>query len=52
MCYESILQGNWEEHNAFDATHRISANMDLYNCSGMISDLKRVDPNFYQKIQI
>lgn len=33
-CYENILMGNWEKHDAFDATHRLTANMDLYNCSG------------------
>lgn len=35
-CFTKILEGNWEEHNAFDATRRISANMDMYNCSGTI----------------
>lgn len=33
-CYENILRGNWEKHDAFDATHRVAANMDMYNCSG------------------
>jgi len=34
-CYTSILQGDWEKYDAFDATHRVNANMDMYNCSGI-----------------
>ncbi|KAK6354107.1 hypothetical protein TWF730_008525 [Orbilia blumenaviensis] len=33
-CYTEILKGNWENHNAFDAKHRVNAIMDLYNSSG------------------
>ena len=34
-CFKNILNGKWEEYDPFDATHRVSANMDLYDCSGM-----------------
>lgn len=32
--YENILTGSWESYDAFDAAHRTSANMDLYNGPG------------------
>ncbi|KAL9617942.1 MAG: hypothetical protein Q9160_007308 [Pyrenula sp. 1 TL-2023] len=35
--YQSILNGRWEEYDAFDAKHRINANMDLYNGAGACS---------------
>ncbi|CAL8144552.1 unnamed protein product [Orchesella dallaii] len=33
-CFQSILSGEWEKYDPYDATHRVNANMDLYNCSG------------------
>lgn len=35
--YSSILTGNWEMYDAFDARHRVNANMDLYNGAGACS---------------
>lgn len=35
--YRSILEGRWEEYDAFDAKHRINAKMDLYNGAGACS---------------
>jgi hypothetical protein len=32
--YSKILDGRWEEHDAFDVKHRINAKMDLYNGAG------------------
>lgn len=33
-CYQKILDGEWEQYDPFDATHRVNAVMDMYNCSG------------------
>ncbi|KAG2188253.1 hypothetical protein INT44_001006 [Umbelopsis vinacea] len=33
-CYQKILDGNWEEYDPFDATHRVDATMDMYDCGG------------------
>ncbi|CDS03655.1 hypothetical protein LRAMOSA01057 [Lichtheimia ramosa] len=33
-CYTKILQGQWEEYDPFDVTHRVEANMDLYDSPG------------------
>ncbi|KAG0173005.1 hypothetical protein DFQ28_006341 [Apophysomyces sp. BC1034] len=33
-CYAKILEGNWEQHDPFDVTHRIGAEMDMYNSPG------------------
>ncbi|KAI9310701.1 DUF1479 domain protein [Dichotomocladium elegans] len=33
-CYTKILEGKWEEYDPYDVTHRITANMDLYNAPG------------------
>ncbi len=33
-CYTSIFQGHWEENDFFDATHRVRAQMSLYNTIG------------------
>lgn len=38
--YQSILKGNWEKYDAFDAKHRIDANMDLYNGAGSCSTFR------------
>ncbi|OKL61623.1 hypothetical protein UA08_03861 [Talaromyces atroroseus] len=38
--YSKILQGKWEEYDAFDARHRVSAKMDLYNGAGACSMLR------------
>jgi hypothetical protein len=35
--YDSILQGNWEAYDPFDARHRLGATMDLYNGAGACS---------------
>ena len=35
--YHKILEGCWEEYDAFDAKHRIKAKMDLYNGAGACS---------------
>ena len=32
--YQDILKGQWEQYDPFDARHRISANMDLYQGAG------------------
>ena len=32
--YSEILRGRWERYDAFDAAHRVGANMDLYNGAG------------------
>lgn len=33
-CYTEIFNGNWENHDPFDATHRAEAIMDYYNAAG------------------
>ncbi|OZJ05544.1 hypothetical protein BZG36_01674 [Bifiguratus adelaidae] len=33
-CYKSIWDGDWEHYDAYDATHRIEANMDLHTGAG------------------
>ncbi|KAG2202535.1 hypothetical protein INT47_012529 [Mucor saturninus] len=33
-CYTEIFNGNWENHDSFDATHRVEARMDYYNSPG------------------
>ncbi|KAI9363810.1 hypothetical protein BD770DRAFT_380512 [Pilaira anomala] len=33
-CYTKIFEGNWENHDPFDATHRVEARMDYYNAPG------------------
>ncbi|KAI9489915.1 DUF1479 domain protein [Zychaea mexicana] len=33
-CYTKILEGKWEEYDPYDVTHRIEANMDLYDAPG------------------
>jgi hypothetical protein len=33
-CYTPIFEGRWEENDSFDATHRVRANMCLYNTAG------------------
>ena len=38
--YTKILEGRWEEYDPFDAKHRVSANMDLYNGAGACSMLR------------
>jgi hypothetical protein len=38
--YEKILKGSWEQYDAFDAKHRVSATMDLYNGAGACSMLR------------
>lgn len=35
--YSKILEGKWEEYDPFDARHRISATMDMYNGPGACS---------------
>ncbi|KIX10447.1 uncharacterized protein Z518_01530 [Rhinocladiella mackenziei CBS 650.93] len=35
--YQSILKGKWEDYDPFDARHRITARMDLYNGAGACS---------------
>ncbi|CAF0984130.1 unnamed protein product [Rotaria sordida] len=33
-CYTPIFEGHWEKHDSFDATHRVRAQMCLYNTAG------------------
>ncbi|CAF1459530.1 unnamed protein product [Didymodactylos carnosus] len=33
-CYTPIFEGRWEESDFFDATHRVGAQMSLYNAAG------------------
>ena len=33
-CYRAIFEGRWEESDFFDATHRVTAQMSLYNTIG------------------
>ncbi|KAI8078763.1 uncharacterized protein BX664DRAFT_303559 [Halteromyces radiatus] len=33
-CYEEIFKGHWENFDPFDVTHRIEAEMDLYDAPG------------------
>lgn len=40
QVYSKILEGKWEEHDPFDAKHRVKANMDLYNGAGACSMLR------------
>ncbi|EXJ80326.1 hypothetical protein A1O1_08470 [Capronia coronata CBS 617.96] len=35
--YRAILEGRWEDYDPFDARHRITARMDLYNGAGACS---------------
>lgn len=34
QVYSHILDGNWESYDAFDYTHRLACNSDLYNGGG------------------
>ncbi|KAF5013125.1 hypothetical protein FDECE_845 [Fusarium decemcellulare] len=40
-CYKEILEGRWEDHDAFNVSPRLGANVDMYNgpggCSGFRS---------------
>ncbi|MDN6194683.1 MAG: DUF1479 domain-containing protein, partial [Alkalibacterium sp.] len=36
-CYKPIFEGNWENFDPYDATHRIEAKMDLHESSGTCS---------------
>ncbi|KAI5295516.1 hypothetical protein KEM52_001151 [Ascosphaera acerosa] len=38
--YADIMRGNWETYDAWDARHRITAQMDLYNGAGACSMLR------------
>lgn len=38
--YTQILEGNWEQYDAWDARYRLTANMDLYNGAGACSMLR------------
>ncbi|KAJ5083264.1 Protein of unknown function DUF1479 [Penicillium angulare] len=38
--YNKILEGNWENYDPWDAKHRLSAKMDLYNGAGACSMLR------------
>lgn len=38
--YTKILEGNWEQYDPWDAKHRLSAQMDLYNGAGACSMLR------------
>lgn len=38
--YTKILEGNWEQYDAWDAKHRLNAKMDLYNGAGACSMLR------------
>ncbi|KAG2414479.1 hypothetical protein HFD88_003670 [Aspergillus terreus] len=38
--YSKILEGKWEEYDPWDAKHRVSAKMDLYNGAGACSMLR------------
>lgn len=38
--YTKILEGKWEEYDPFDAKHRVTAKMDLYNGAGACSMLR------------
>ncbi|KAI8370501.1 uncharacterized protein BYT42DRAFT_582631 [Radiomyces spectabilis] len=54
QCYKKILQGQWEDYDPFDVTHRIEAEMDFYEspsgCSmfrifqGWLA-LSKIEPN-------
>ncbi|CAO3635812.1 unnamed protein product [Cunninghamella blakesleeana] len=39
-CYQKIFDGQWEEYDAFDATHRVDAKMDLHQSPGGCSMLR------------
>lgn len=32
--YNKIFRGEWEDYDAYDARHRVTATMDLYNGAG------------------
>ncbi|TCD69586.1 hypothetical protein EIP91_007008 [Steccherinum ochraceum] len=36
-CFKEILNGDWRNHDAFDASRRIGIKQDLYNTSGQCS---------------
>ncbi|KAI9045366.1 DUF1479 domain-containing protein [Aspergillus affinis] len=38
--YTKILEGKWEEYDPWDAKHRVTAQMDLYNGAGACSMLR------------
>ncbi|KAJ5256695.1 hypothetical protein N7478_012799 [Penicillium angulare] len=38
--YNKILEGNWEQYDPWDAKHRLSAKMDMYNGAGACSMLR------------
>ncbi|KAI8877328.1 DUF1479-domain-containing protein [Backusella circina FSU 941] len=33
-CYTDIFNGNWENYDPYEATHRVNAKMDLYGSAG------------------
>ncbi|KAK5289664.1 hypothetical protein LTR99_001630 [Exophiala xenobiotica] len=35
--YQAIMRGRWEEYDPYDARHRITARMDMYNGAGACS---------------
>ncbi|WEW56004.1 hypothetical protein PRK78_001439 [Emydomyces testavorans] len=35
--YRRILEGSWEEYDAYDAKHRVTANVNIYNGAGACS---------------
>ncbi|KAF5363209.1 hypothetical protein D9758_008377 [Tetrapyrgos nigripes] len=37
LCFKSILEGRWKEHNPFDASPRINAKSDLYGGASQCS---------------
>ncbi|OTB03267.1 hypothetical protein M426DRAFT_60889 [Hypoxylon sp. CI-4A] len=39
-CYTKILEGRWEDHDAFLIGPRLKATMDMYNCIGGCSALR------------
>lgn len=36
-CYQSIFEGNWEQFDPYDATHRLNVDMSKYDSSGTSS---------------
>lgn len=39
-CYKDIFEGNWRQHDAYDAEHRVNAHRYMYAQLGMNTVLR------------
>lgn len=41
-CFSKLITRSWREHDAYDGTHRLDANMDMYHGQGAVSTTSSV----------